>query len=105
MKQITHPHIKQVSKEDLVKFQLRFTLEQYRINDSDLTVLSYIYIYEDKAVDKLLEIGFSKSEKSIQNTISKYRKKGIVTSQNSLHSQIKPFVEDLEFSIKFKLND
>lgn len=103
MRQVRHPHIKKVTKEDLVKFQLRFTLEQYRINDSDLTVLAYVYLHEDKAIDKLMDIKFSKSEKSIENTISKYRKKGIVSKGISLHSQIKPFTENLEFTIKFEL--
>lgn len=104
-KRVKHPHIKQVSREDLVKFQLRYTLEQYRINESELTVLAYVYLYGKQAVTKLINIEFSKSEKSIENIISKYRKKGIITKQTTLHKQIKPFVEDLEFSIKFKLDD
>ena len=106
IKQVRYPHIKEVSKEELVKFQLEFTLDGYRLNNSDLNVLSYVYVHGKDAIDKLLDSRLFKSEKSIENIISKYRKKGLIQKGRfKLHSQIKPYIQDIEYTIQLKIND
>lgn len=106
MKIIKHPTIKKVSKEELVRFQLQYTLEQYDIADTELTVLAYIYLYGRDAIQKLLDDTILKSKKSIENIITKYRKEGIIhglRQDTALHPGIKPFLENIEFSIQLEL--
>jgi len=108
MKKIKYPNI-EVNKEELVRYQLEHILKGYNLNITDLNVLTYVYLYQDKASEIMVSKGYSKSEKSVENLISKYRKLGLVqgTRKNTkLNEQINPiYLEDLEYTLILKLQD
>jgi len=108
MKKIKYPNI-EVNKEELVRYQLEHILKGYNLNITDLNVLTYVYLYKDKVPEVMVAKGYSKSEKSVENLISKYRKLGLVqgTRQDTkLNEQINPiYLEDLEYTLILKLQD
>lgn len=69
---------------DYVKFQVRHTMFLH-LNDTDITLIAYLFLYKDDAQAKFLDDGHSKSEKSVENYISRFRRIGLVTEKSILH--------------------
>lgn len=108
MKKIKHPKPLLLSKVELVKFQLKYILEKHNFNSTELLTLSYVYLFGERTPTIMVNNKLSKSEKSIENIISKFRKKGLIQGfkeETMLHPLIKPFIGDLEFTIKLELNE
>lgn len=104
MKRIKHPSVLEMSREEIIKFQLSFILRQFKFNDTQLLILAYLYLHQDDATDKLLDDGILGSYQTVKNYISRLRKTGLVHG-NKLHPKIKVFEEDLEYTIKLKVNE
>jgi len=109
MKQIKYPEIT-LNKEEIVRYQLEHILKECGLNTTDLTVLSNIFLYKNHAPAMMVNKGFSKSRKSIENLITGYRKKGLVvgTRKNTkLNDTLLKnlFLDDLEYTLTIKLND
>lgn len=102
MKKIKHPSPLKVTKEELVSFQLSFTLRSFEFNKTELLVLSYIYLHKDEATSKLQKDKVLGSYQTIKNYISQLRKTGLIQG-NRLHPNIKVFTEDLEYTIQLEI--
>ena len=72
---------------EYIKFQVRHTVP-LALNDTDLTLIAYIFLYKEDAQAKFLDDGHSKSEKSVENYISRFRKIGLVVDKISLHPNL-----------------
>lgn len=101
--------IRRVSKIELVKFQLEwiFNNSQVSLNNTEILTLSYIFLYKDKAHYMMVKDNHVSREKSIENIISKFRKKGLILGKGSsveLHSGITPVLSDIDFTIKLRLD-
>ena len=109
MKKIKHTDTLIVSKEELVAFQLRYILIDHKpITETEFNVLAYVYLYGRQAIDKVVKAEILSNDKTVENIISKFRKKGLIHGigkKTKLHPQIKPFLGSIEFSIKLKLNE
>ena len=98
----------ELNRKELIQFQLKWILNSIKINETELMALSYVYLYGNDAPAYLVKDKVSTNEKSIENIISKFRKKGIiigVREQTKLNPGIKLYQEDLTCTIKLKLND
>lgn len=102
-----HPTILSVNKIELIKFQIKWILHSnLELNDKDLTILAYVYLYKAKAIDCMLRDNISKSRKSLENYISKFRKLTLIEGlgdNTKLNSRIKIVLSDLSYTIRFKL--
>ena len=109
MKQVVHPVPVLVSKEELVKHQLQWILHNViKLNDTDLTVLAYVFLHGRASVDKIVEDGVLTNSKTVENYISRFRKKSLITgmgNETQLNEAIKPEITDVAYTINFKLND
>lgn len=97
-----------VGKVVLVEFQLKWMLHPKPITGKDLKVLAYVFLYKGKAIEKMLEDGVSKSKKSLENTISTYRKLGVIQGfqeKTILNPALNALTQDLSYTINFKLDD
>lgn len=106
IKLVTHPRIKHLTKEDLVRFQLNYILEDYNISEGELGLLTYVYLYGVNAIDYIVKSGILTSSKTAENYISKFRKKGIIQGRGSntrLHPEITPYLTSIDFQIKLRL--
>lgn len=72
---------------DYVKFQVRHTVPLV-LSDTDLTLLAYIFLYKDRAQEMFLDDGHSKSDKSVENYISRFRKIGLIVGKLDLHPNL-----------------
>lgn len=107
IKQLKHPKEIRLNEVELVKFQLSYILRAIDISDTELYTLSYMYVYEEDVPSLMVKEGKIKREKSVENIISKFRKKGIIQGkgiETRLHPNIRPFIGDLDFTIKLRLN-
>lgn len=108
-KKLIHPEIVEITKEELVKFELKWILHNLMSpNDTELYVLAYVYLYKRDAIDKMVEDGIVKNTKTVENYISKFRRKSLIIgtgNKTQLHPKITPVVHDLEYTIKFKLKE
>lgn len=102
MKKIKHPVPLKLSKEELVSFQLKFTLRKFNFNETELLVLAYIYLYGDGATDKILKDKVLGSYQTVKNYISKLRKSKVIL-EDRLHPNIKVFEESLEYTFELLL--
>lgn len=109
MKTLEYPEIINVTKEELVEFQLRYILKGVaETTPTDEKILSHVYFYKDKAIDTIHERRILTSRKSIENYISKYRKLGVIVGKGKntrLNPSITLVEEDMSYVIKFKLKD
>jgi hypothetical protein len=74
-----------------IKFQIRYSLPEYlieggmrspfEVNEGELTLLAYMVMYKEAAVETFLSHGHSKSQKSVENYLSGLRKKGLVVGK------------------------
>jgi hypothetical protein len=101
--------VRSVSKIELIKFQLEWILSNshVEINNTQLLTLSYVFLYQEKAPLMLVRDGHIKREKSIENVMSKFRKRGLIQGKGQstrLHPGITPTLSDIDFTIKFRLN-
>jgi len=108
MKTIRHPKCELLSKVDLIAFQLRYILRPKVLNDTELMLLAYIFLYRHKAIDVSLKEGRLplKNRNSVSNMITGFRKDGLVHGtgkKTKLHPHIKPILDDISFTIEFKL--
>ena len=62
---------------DYIKFQAQHCVP-FGLNDGELTLIAYIFLYNDQAIDKFIQDGHSKSHKSMENYMSTLRKKGLI---------------------------
>lgn len=104
MKKIKHPVPLRFSREELVSFQLKFTLRKFNFNDTELLVLAYIYLHGDLATDKILGDKVLGSYQTVKNYMSKLRKSGVIVGEK-LHPNIKVFEESLEYTFELILNE
>ena len=105
MKKITHPKTLQVTEVELIKFQLRYILQGFAVNETELTILSYIYLY-GYDIDRIVKDGVLSSIKSVENYISKFRKNKIIIGlkeETRLNPSIKLFKESISFTINLEL--
>ena len=65
---------------DFVKFQAQHSVP-FHLNDGEVTLVAYMFLYGDKAVERFIADGHSRSEKSVENYMSTLRKKGLVTGK------------------------
>lgn len=104
-----HPTILVVDKIDLIKFQIKWILHPNIIlNDKDLTILAYVYLYKGDAIEKMLEKNISKSYKSLENYISKFRKLTLVEGfkeHTMLNPNIRIALGNISYTIRFQLNE
>lgn len=109
MKKIQHPKTLKLSKIELIKFQLRYILMNViRVTETELEVLAYIYLYGRKAIFEITKVRFLTSEKTVENMITAFRKKGLVqgvSKETRINPNIVILVEDIEFTIKLELDD
>jgi len=79
MKKIKHTDTLIVSKEELVAFQLRYILIDHKpITETEFNVLAYVYLYGRQAIDKVVKAEILSNDKTVENIISKFRKKGLI---------------------------
>lgn len=104
MRKIKHPTSLVLSREEIVQFQLRFTLRAFGFNDTELLVLSYIAVHGDSATEKILRDKVLGSYQTVKNYLSVLRKTGVLQG-NNIHPNIKVFQEDLEYTIKLEIDD
>jgi len=104
---VVHPTDIKLTKEELIKFQLRWILkDKIELNDTQLSTLAYVYLYKYEAPSKMVADNIGKSEKSIENIISIFRKTGLIEglrSNTRLNPNIKPVLADINFTVKLRL--
>lgn len=108
MRSIEYPEVLKLSKEELVAFQLNYILRKMKLNETQLRVLAYVYLYGHDTADRLYREGFTKSARSVYNSISDFRKLKLVVGKGEetrLHPNIKVYLEDLSYTIKLELHD
>ena len=78
------------------------------VNDTELKVLAYVFLYGREAIYKASDAGLGNT-KSIENILTKYRKKGLVhgiRNNTKLHPEIKPIIADeVTYEVIIKLKD
>ena len=98
---------KVLSKEELVKFQLDWlTKDLFHLSDTQLMVMSYIFIYNNSYLDKLLKDKVLGSKKTIENYVSELRKLDLVSGKLldlQLHKELKPIINNISFTLKFNI--
>lgn len=108
-KAIVHPTILKVDLKELIEFQLNWILRGVmEVNHKELKALTYVYLYGNKAPEMMVQDRLTRSEKSIENIISTFRKKGLIIGtreDTTLHEQIKPKSESIAFTVKLELNE
>ncbi len=62
---------------DYIKFQARYSIP-IDLNDGELTLIAYKFLYGENAVEQFISDGHSKSNKSVENYLSTLRKKGLI---------------------------
>lgn len=71
---------------DYLRFQIRHSIP-LPLSEGEITLIAYLHLYKEKASEKYRQDGHSKSEKSVDNYISKFRKDGLVFG-NLLNPQL-----------------
>lgn len=68
----------QGSELDFLKFQIRYSVP-LSLSEGEITLLAYLFLHREKAKEKFLSSGHSKSAYSVDNYLSKFRKLGLLT--------------------------
>ena len=109
MKKIKYPEVLEMSKVDLTKFQLEYALRGIlKLSKTELDVLAYVFLHGRKAVEIMKEREIVMHEKTVENYITGFRKKGIIvgfSTETRLNENIQIFLEDIEYTIQIKLKD
>jgi len=97
-----------------VEFQLTllFNYPKFQLNNTDIRVLAYVFLYGSDSERKLLEDNIFKSQQSLNNSFSKLRKLSLLKGERQyrptklvpeLNSKIKLYKpEPCEFTISWK---
>lgn len=88
---------------EFLKFQLRYLIKGVKMSEGELTLLSYIFLYGESAVQKMLDDGYSKSKPSLTNYLGRLRKEGVLIEGNALHPSINLTTDPSEFIYYFIL--
>ena len=107
---VIHPITMNLEEEEFVKFLLGWILKGvYHTTKTELTILSYIYLYGKDAVNKVVENEILSSKKTVENYISKFRKDGVVVGireKTQLHPNINIIdSNNISFIIKVNKNE
>lgn len=109
MRKIKYPEVLELNKINLVKFQLEYALRGIlKLSKTELDVLAYVYLHGRKAVEIMKEKDIVQHEKTVENYITGFRKKGVIvgfSTETRLNENIKIFLEDIEYTIQIKLKD
>lgn len=109
MKDLYHPEIIQVRSQDLVSFQLRWILHGIvKLNDTELLVLSYVFLHGRDAIEKMVSEKELSSRKTVENYISAFRKQGLILGtgkETRLNPDIKIELRDMSYILKFQIKD
>jgi len=71
---------------EYLKFQIRHCIP-LSLSDGKITLLAYLHLYKEAAVEKFLTDGHSKSKQSVENYLSDFRKEGLMNG-NELNTAI-----------------
>jgi len=97
---LVHPTVYQLDSIGIVKFQLRYILENQRLNDTQLEVLAHVHVFKNDAPSTILASGVLKSAQSIDNYISKLRTMEVIQGNRDnlkLHKGIPITMGDIEY--------
>lgn len=81
------------SKLDFLRFQARHSAP-FHLNDGELTLIAYLFLYKEQAVKKVFEDGHFKSVKSAGNYMTTLRGKGVVVGDRLVQGLADLLVED-----------
>lgn len=93
-----------VSLVEFVKFQFRYIASGINLGDGELTLLAYVYLYDD-FMEKFMADGHSRSKVSVGNYVTRLKKEGLMISTKELNPDLVLTKDPSKFIYYFVLND
>jgi len=77
------------TKLDFLTFQIRCAMPKgLHLNDGEVTLLAYLFLFKGSGPHQFVEDGHSKSIKSTDNYLSSLRRKGLVVGKTDINPEL-----------------